>query len=504
MRGMSLDSALLTASSGLRLTSRQLGTAAQNVAGAGVAGYTRKQVEGQSLLTGGVRALDPRRDIDPALRLEARRAAAEEAAAGLRSDTLGALSRLLGDPADGTSPAGLIGALRDSFASLAASPADSTAQSATLESARVLAGRMNALGGALDRARQGVQDGLRADVGSANTLLQDIARLDILVRNETAAGRGAAALQDQRDAAVASLSTLVGVTPLAAENGGVTLMLPGGHTLPLDPKASPFALADATVTAGSYHGAPAGTLPGLTLNGMNLADGAALGGRIGEGFTLRDETLPRMQAELDMTAATLAHRLEEQGLRLFTEPGGGAPPDPTAAGAGPAIAGFAGRMAVNPAIAANPALLRDGTPDSGGFPPNLAGGPSGYTALLNRVGDYAFGLESAAGMPHAAIAGNNLGPGGTLATGTGGAQRIGDYAAATLGRQSAEADAASAAAAQSGAVRAQFDAMVQAREGVDVDAEMAAMVQLQNAYAANARVMSVVQSMWDALLATVR
>jgi flagellar hook-associated protein 1 FlgK len=39
---------------------------------------------------------------------------------------------------------------------------------------------------------------------------------------------------------------------------------------------------------------------------------------------------------------------------------------------------------------------------------------------------------------------------------------------------------------------------------VDPDAEMAAMVQLQNAYAANARVLGTVQSMWDSLLAAVR
>jgi len=33
---------------------------------------------------------------------------------------------------------------------------------------------------------------------------------------------------------------------------------------------------------------------------------------------------------------------------------------------------------------------------------------------------------------------------------------------------------------------------------------MAAMVQLQNAYAANARVLSTAQAMWDALLGAVR
>ena len=40
--------------------------------------------------------------------------------------------------------------------------------------------------------------------------------------------------------------------------------------------------------------------------------------------------------------------------------------------------------------------------------------------------------------------------------------------------------------------------------GVDIDAEMALMVQLQNAYGANARVISAIQAMWDQLLGAVR
>jgi flagellar hook-associated protein 1 FlgK len=40
--------------------------------------------------------------------------------------------------------------------------------------------------------------------------------------------------------------------------------------------------------------------------------------------------------------------------------------------------------------------------------------------------------------------------------------------------------------------------------GVDVDQEMAAMVMLQNSYAANARVMSAVQQMFEQLLGAVR
>ena len=39
---------------------------------------------------------------------------------------------------------------------------------------------------------------------------------------------------------------------------------------------------------------------------------------------------------------------------------------------------------------------------------------------------------------------------------------------------------------------------------VDVDSEMASLIQLQNAYAANARVLSTSQSMWETLIGAVR
>jgi flagellar hook-associated protein 1 FlgK len=501
---MSLDTALLTAGSGLRLASRQLATASNNVSNAGTTGYTRKQVAGLSIETGGVRALDPQRDIDPVMRAEARRAAGEEAAAGLRNGILSGLSQVQGNPSDGASIAGLMGALRDSFTTLSDHPADAGTQTATLEAAHSLAGKMNAVGSAMSQARQGVQDGLREDVDSANVLLRDIARLDRLVRNEGAAGRGAAELMDQRDAAVSNLSSLLSITSVATSNNGISLVLASGATLPLDPEGSPLGLADATVTDHDFYGKPGGQLPGLTVNGVPLAATGALGGRIGEGFKLRDETIPRMQAELDVTAATLADRLTKQGLRLFTESGGSAGPNPLAAGAGPAMAGFASRIQVNPEVAGEPRLLRDGTAGSGDFTPNPAGGPSGYSALLNRVNDYALGTQSASGTTYPSIPRSGLGPGGTITTGVAASGRITDFAATVLGRQSEEAAAAKGAAGQATAIRAQLDTLVQQREGVDVDAEMASMIQLQNAYAANARVMSVVQDMWDALLASVR
>ncbi|WP_165943496.1 flagellar hook-associated protein FlgK [Roseicella aquatilis] len=499
---MSLDSALLIASSGLRLTSAQMAQASQNVANAGTAGYSAKHVLGEAVEEAGVRGLEPSRNVDETLRAEARNAHADAAAADLRASVLSPLAQLQGDPSSGTSLGGLIGALRDGFTALQASPAEGGAQATALNAAAAVAGQLNDLTSAVTRARQGVQDGLQSDVDQANGLLRTIAQLDAGVRAASAAGRSNADALDRRDAAIAGLAELMDVRPIAAEGGGVTLILRGGAVLPLDAEASPLSIGSANASPGAYYGPPGGTLPGIMLNRVDITASLGSNGRLGAAVELRDETLPLMQSELDLTAATLAQRMDQQGLRLFTD-GGDAPPDPTVSGYGGAVIGYAGRIAVNPEVEASPRLLRDGTQATASFTPNPATGPSGFTTLLDNVLQYGFGTGPAAGTSYAAIPTSGLGPNTKLNSRFSAPTGIVDYAMAATASQSQAATAAEAQRDHTAAASAQLDALVQKREGVNVDQEMASLVQLQNAYAANARVMSVVQSMWDALIGMV-
>jgi hypothetical protein len=79
------------------------------------------------------------------------------------------------------------------------------------------------------------------------------------------------------------------------------------------------------------------------------------------------------------------------------------------------------------------------------------------------------------------------------------------YDATQLVRVHTEARAEATAAKDNATSMQQgIAARISKQSGVDSDAEMAAMVQLQNAYAANARVMSTAQAMWDALMGAVR
>ncbi len=508
---MSLDLALSVARSGLRLLDRQMARAADDIANASTAGHTRKTLAGQALTaegTGiGVRSLPATRDVDLALLDATMRAGGEEAGAALRLRLLAGVETAHGRPEDGDSLAGRLSALRAGFAALREAPEDPTRRAGVVAAAGDLAARWNGLATAIDTARQEAHESLVTEAAAANAALAEIGALTNDIRRELAAGRSAAALEDRRDQAMARLAQSLDITPIRGEGGSLTLVARGGMVLPLD-GSQRFSVAPATVGPAAYHGG-AGTLPGLLLGGQDVTR-QVIGGRLAAAVELRDATLPRMAAELDLSAAHTAARFETQGLRLFTD-GLGAVPDVTLPYSTSTQLGFAGVVRVNPLVAADPALVRDGTHAvlavPGGptaFAPNPPGGPTGFATLLDRLLDFTFGAEVSAGNPQAAIPTGGLGPDGTLVSTLSGLRTLEAHGSALVATQTTARATAEATRERAGTLGELLASRMQARSGVDVDAEVAAMVELQNAYTVNARVVATVQAMWDALFGAVR
>ena len=507
---MSMDLALSVARSGLRLLDRQMSRTADDIANAGTAGHTRKSLEGRALSAAGtglgVRSGVPTRDVDLALQAAAARAGGDVAAGELRTRLLAGVETAHGRPGDGDSLGGLLSGLRADFVALREAPEDAVRRGAVVQAAEGLVARFNGVAAAIGSARQQAHDTLVQESGTANAALAEIGELTRAIRNELAAGRSAADLEDRRDLAVARLAQSLDLGVIRGRMGEVTLVARGGIVLPQDGAA--FSVAPATVAPGAFHGGP-GTLPGLILNGQDVTR-LVTGGRMAAAAELRDLTLPRMQAELDLSAAHVAARFEAQGLRLFTDEAG-AVPDVALPYAGGAMVGFAGMIRVNPAVAAAPALVRDGTHAviavPGGptaFTPNPPGGPAGFSRLLDRLLDFTFGPLVSAGNPQPPIPVGGLGPDGTLVSTLSGLPTLEVHAGALVATQAAARAAAEEGTGRATALGELLGARMQQRSGVDVDKEVAAMVQLQNAYTINARVVATVQAMWDALLGAVR
>ena len=500
---MSLDSVINTAWSGLDAASRRLQVVSQNVANAGTAGYAREIASTRAVVAGnageGTRVNLVGRATDDLLQSGVFHANAQGAALDTRNTALAAVDAASGTVGDGTDLASRLGKLQDGFSALETDPANETAQRAVVQDAAGVAGALNALSDAIGAQRQAAQDSATASVGTLNTTLYAVGTLTDQIVKAKAARQDTADLENARDAELNTLSGLVDVTVLRRDDGTL-LLASGGTILPQRPSEGAFALGAATVKADT----PTSAVPQLRLNGVaTTVSGGALGGAL----LVRDQLLPAQQAAVDEVAHTLATRFDTQGLTLFTDPSGNVP-----AGGVPfaqsGYVGFAGVIQVNPAVAAAPSRVRDGTHDVAGSPAGASaftvGGAVGNTTMIGRVLDFALGTEVQSGVDQPAAAVSGLGVDGTIGTGGSGAGSLATLAAGMTAGQAAAAADASSQFSSATALTGTLQSKLASGTGVSVDTELSTMVQLQNAYSANARVLSTVKDMWSSLLAMVQ
>lgn len=506
---MSLDLAFSIARSGLQATQRALANVSQNITNAETPGYTRKSAAPESLTaTGmplGMRLGEAQRAVDQALIDERDARGAEAAGAGVRERLLAGIEAMHGAAGSGESLGDSVTALHTSLLGLRAAPGESGLQREVANAAREVAARFGDVAGAVSSARQQAQDGIVQEVARINDGLRQIADLTNLIKGDKVRGLGTGDLEDQRDLALSRLSESLPVRALHQADGGLVLVAKGGIGLPLEEQGDALGTSTASPGPDAFHGA-GGSIPPILLGGVDITR-QLTGGRLGEYVALRDSTLPRFQAELDVAASQLAMRFDTQGLRLFTGHSGEVP-DTGLAYTDPAGGqlGFAQKIRLNDAVALNPALLRDGThavADTPGgateFTPNPGDGPAGFATLLDRLIGHSLGETVRDGVAWSAIPSGGLGADGSLSSPFIPPRSIEGYAATLTGAHAADRAAATALRERAEGLKRGLDARFQSESGVDPDAEMAALVQLQNAYAANARVMNTAQQMWDQL-----
>ena len=505
---MGLDAALGIASFGLANISAGLSTVSQNVANAATPQYAVETATQQSLSAGGqgfgVASGVVVRATDPALQAQVAGQTAQDSAWQTTSAALSALQPVLGTVAGGNDLGSQLTALQSAFSTLLADPGDATQQGTVVSDAASLASGINTVSQSYGQARQSAQDGLVSDVASLNKALGTIGTLGQQIVNLKALGKSTADLENQRAQAQAAVSQLVDARFIDQPNGAVTVLTVGGVQLPTD---TPDPVSIQPATAGATATYPGGGLPGIMVGGADVT-GQMGGGSIGAGLILRDTTLPTYQAGLDEFAHALGTRFADQGLTLFTDASGAVP-----VGTGPATqdgyVGFSGTIQVNPAVTANPALVRDGTQavvgsptGASAFAPNPTG-LAGFDTLITRIVTYALGGQVQAGVPQVPIPTAGLGQAGTLSAGFGAQATLGDYARALIAAQSADSARATAQATDARGVLTSLQAKLSAETGVSMDTELGHMVTLQDAYGANAKIISAVQSMFTETLAMV-
>jgi flagellar hook-associated protein 1 len=508
---MSLAGALSIASGSLANINAQLGLVSNNIANAATPDYSTETANQESLVAGtqsmGVQSEATSRAINLALQQSLFQQ--DTTVSGLTTTTtnLQNIDALQGTPGAGNDLSSLVGKVQDAFSTLLGDPSNASQQSATISAASNLTNGINTLSDAYTQQRQAVQSDVISAVSNMNTDLVQIGSLSDKIISAKVAGQSTADLENQRDAAVHSLSGILSIKTLVQPNGGLIVTTASGTQLPTSASTGTVQTSSVTIGAGATYAN--GQIPPITLNGIDITS-QIQGGQLGSDITLRDTTLPTFQGELDEFSNNLATRFQAQGLTLFSDPNGNVP-----AGGGPPVqstyVGFSSEIQVNPAVIADPSLVRDGTQSIGGsatgasaFTTNPAGGPAGFVTLINRVLDYAMGAQAQSGVAQPAGATSGLGPDGTLSAPYAASATLVDNATAVVSAQAAVSAAASSQLTTEQAVQTTLSTNMTAVSGVNMDTQMSLMIELQNAYGANARIISTVQSMFNQLLAVVQ
>jgi flagellar hook-associated protein 1 FlgK len=114
--------------------------------------------------------------------------------------------------------------------------------------------------------------------------------------------------------------------------------------------------------------------------------------------------------------------------------------------------------------------------------------------------DYTFGANAQSGVPQPASLTSGLGPTGQLSAPYVAPPTLSGIAATMLASQAQDSAATSSQLSTEQAVQTNLSGKLSSESGVNMDTEMSNMIQLQNAYGANAKIISTVQAMWTQLL----
>jgi flagellar hook-associated protein 1 FlgK len=476
---MSLFDAISTARSGLIATQSAIDVASRNIANASVEGYTRKIQEQSTRVVdgraGAVKVEEVTRNVNAQLQRDVREQSSVVEELTIIEDFLSRLELEFGRPEDSSSVASKVTELKKAFQSLATNPDQSTAQNDVISAAEELALALTTLSDSIQALRAEADQRIGDSVDAINEALQNIDSLNAEIGARKTLGQSTADLEDKRDVWVQKLSEQMDIRTFERSDGQLAV-LTGDSQFLIDQTAVTLTFSpSASVT------------PGSAVNDIMLDNGYLAPFAITSSFSdgtvaglvqLRDTLMPLAQDQLDSLAFELAQQFDSvtvgattADLDLFTDSTNTVPG---------ASAGFSAQIQVRTTLAG--ADLRDGI--GGTFTASGASDSSLPLAIIDM-----FDTKQA----FVAVTGLNS----TSST-------IEEFAAEFVSYQANQAADYESQLNFQEQIRSLLDERLKDESGVNLDEELASLIQLESAFAASARVLSSVQQALDELLNSVR
>lgn len=308
---MSLSVASSIALSALKAAQVGISVTSSNIANADVEGYTKKTATQVSVVTGGsgsgTAVTSITGGVDKYVFSALLSAKSDLGAASVTATYTDRLQTLMGSTTGsddgGTSIATEISALETAVTTLASSPDDSSAQSGVVSAADSIASSLRETSASIQELRSDADQQIADDVDTINTALNKIAKLNDTIADAQSRGLSTADLEDERNTAIASISDLIDITTTTTSTGSVYIKTTSGTALLTNTVHELSFSASSSMTATTVTS-------GITVDGKDITS-TITSGEVGALLTLRDETLPDAQDELDALAAQLISVMNE-------------------------------------------------------------------------------------------------------------------------------------------------------------------------------------------------
>lgn len=432
-----------------------LNAASQNIANLQTAGYTRQGVLLSSLGAGaGVRSAGNGVEVSALLRFadayksqQMWRAASDQGARAQTQPYLTQLERVMGDNASSIS-----NGIDGFFAALNAAAVDPTStplRQQIITSADALAQRFNSISTVMGNQLLSVQQQRAAIVPQANTTLANIAVLNQRISASAASGTNVSSLMDARDQLIDGLAAQMGIDVLDQPDGSRNIALKSGQPLVIGSLAA--TLSSNMTSTGDQT---------LTLDFAKSSytlDPVAIGGQMGGLGDFEQNTLKPLQQSLQDMATQLTSKVNAQ-LALGKTMAGAA--------GGPLLAYANGKLGITPGFNAKDLAL----------------------SLTGAAGDSG-NLQKLIDIKNQPISVSWVGD-----------VLMSDADTQLVGKLGIYSQQNQALLKTSNTVRAQAVDDWKSTSGVNKDEEAMNLVEFQNMYQANMKVISVANTLFDATL----
>jgi flagellar hook-associated protein 1 FlgK len=484
-----LSTALNSTLAGLSLSAAQSAVVSRNVTSAGDENYARRTAEITTLPSGNPAVARVNRSADRQLLERFLSSSSEASGKQVAIDALKRMSDLTGDPESDSSISAAIGKLQQELRNYETNPASTTLGLSVLESAKNVARKLNDASAEIRAIREDADKAMAGSAEKINNLLAQFKVLnDSVVRGQGTPDELLDAL-DQRDSVLKMLSEEIGIRTVIRPNNDVLIYAQGGAVLfEASPRQVSFVPAD-NLEPGAIGNS-------LIIDGVPVTGASApmplSHGKIAAYAAVRDTAAPQLSMQLDQIAAGL--------IRAFSES------DPATPSVLPAVEGLFRATGSIPllgdsnyglaaAIEINP--LAD--PDQGGSVLVLRDGGFGGAAYIQNSDGHAGYQARIASLADSIDAIQSF----PASTGIGG-----NISLKTLSIQSAswvetQRQSAQRALDISRSVASRTSDTLARITGVNIDQEMAALLDLEKSYQASSKVLSIVDSMLATLLQAV-